>query len=267
MPPRPSPASLRARLGFLALLGLAPGLAGAQTPGQGLQVKYVRDSEEYAVLARQVFRVATNALPGALHALPRGAAWAVVLDVDETALDNSVYELERATYGIPFNDPSWSAWVERREAGAVPGVEDFIRSVRAAGGRVAWISNRDESTREATRANLDVHGLWADADLLCLQRAADSAYTKRRRRGELEAGAGSCSWPGVRPRVIAFVGDAMGDFPSAEEAIAAGGPTGEQAFGSRHFLLPNPMYGRWATRVTRRPAPGRVGPGDDSAQD
>lgn len=253
--------------GLLAALCLLPGVAGAQEYGQGLQVKYVRDSDEYATLVRQVYRMAAARLPEAVRAQPRGAPWAVVLDVDETALDNSVYELERATYGIPFNAPSWDAWVERREAGAVPGVADFIRTVRAAGGRVAWISNRDEATGEATRANLTEHGLWAEGDLLCLQRAADTAYTKPRRRAELAGGSGACAWPGIRPRVVAFVGDAMGDFPAADEPIAAGGAAGENAFGTRFFLLPNPMYGRWVTRVTRRAAPATVGGAGASSQD
>jgi 5'-nucleotidase (lipoprotein e(P4) family) len=245
----------------IALLSLLPGSAAAQQYGQGLQVKYVRDSEEYAVLVRQVYRVAAGRLPEAVRQLPRGSAWAVVLDVDETALDNSAYELERATYGIPFNDPSWNAWVERREAGALPGVGEFIRTVRAAGGRVAWVTNRDEAVREATRANMEAHGIWAAGDLLCLQRAADTAYTKARRRAELESGAGACAWAGARPRVLAFVGDAMGDFPAPDEAIAAGGATGEEAFGTRFFLLPNPMYGRWVARVTRGPLPRHAAPG------
>lgn len=250
----------RAVLSLIALLSLVTGSAAAQEYGQGLQVKYVRDSEEYAALVRQVYRVAAARLPEAVRQLPRGSAWAVVLDVDETALDNSTYELERATYGIPFNDPSWNAWVERREAGAVPGVGEFIRAVRAAGGRVAWITNRDEAVREATRANMAAHGIWTERDLLCLQRAADTAYTKVRRRAELESGAGDCAWAGVRPRIVAFVGDAMGDFPAADEPIAAGGPAGDEAFGTRYFLLPNPMYGRWTTRVTRRAAPATPGP-------
>ena len=266
--PRPSrPYLLRALPGALALLGLLPALAVAQEYGQGLQAKYVRDSEEYAALVRQVYRVAAARLPDAVRPLPRGAVWAVVLDVDETALDNSVYELERATYGIPFNAPSWNAWVERREAGVVPGVAGFIRKVRAAGGRVAWVSNREEAVREATQANMEAHGLWAAGDLLCLERAADTAYTKTQRRAGLAAGTGACAWPGVRPRVVAFVGDAMGDFPAADEAVAAGGAAGDEAFGTRFFLLPNPMYGRWVTRVTRRPTPATVGPGGASSQE
>lgn len=267
MPRSPRPIHLRALALAAALLSLLPALAGAQAYGQGLQAKYVRDSEEYAALVRQVYRVAAARLPEAVRQLPRGSAWAVVLDVDETALDNSVYELERATYGIPFNDPSWNAWVERREAGAVPGAGEFIRAVRAAGGRVAWITNREEAVREATRANMETHGLWAAGDLLCLQRAADTAYTKVRRRAELDSGAGACAWSGVRPRVVAFVGDAMGDFPAADEPVAAGGPAGDEAFGTRFFLLPNPMYGRWVTRVTRRPAAATVGRQGASAQE
>ncbi len=254
MPPRTPTTLLRALSLVLTLAGPLPGVLAAQPVPQGLQVKYVRDSEEYATLTRQIYRVAAATLPAPARGGSDGAPWAVALDVDETALDNSAYELERATYGIPFNDASWTAWVGRGEAGAVPGVVEFIRSVRAAGGRVAWISNRDERTREATRANLAAHGLWAEADLLCLQRAADTAYTKARRRSEIATGSGACAWPGTRPRMVAFVGDAMGDFPAPDEPASAGTPAGEAAFGTRFFLLPNPMYGRWVTQVTR-PAP------------
>lgn len=247
------PRRLRASLlSALALAGLSSGPAAAQGVPQGLQVKYVRDGEEYAALTRQVYRLAADALPAAVASLPRGTPWAVALDVDETALDNSVYELERATYDIPFNDPSWHAWVLRREAGVVPGTAEYIGAVRAAKGRVAWISNRDEGGREATRDNLARHGLWMEGDLLCLQRPADTAYTKARRRTELVQGSGSCAWAGVRPRVVHFVGDAMGDFPAPEEPAIAGGRAGDEAFGRRFFLLPNPMYGRWVTRVTRQ---------------
>ena len=35
--------------------------------------------------------------------------------------------------------------------------------------------------------------------------------------------------------VIAYFGDSSGDFPA----------TSVDAFGKTHFMLPNPMYGKW----------------------
>jgi len=213
-----------------------------------LEVKYVRDSLEYAVLVRQVYRQATQAVRAGAPAKGPARPWAVVLDVDETALDNSVYQLERAAYDLPFDDESWNAWVRRAQAPAVPGVAEFIAAVRAAGGSVAWITNRDDVVREETRRNLAAVGLWDDADRLCLK-TTDPAYTKGVRRREVATGQGACAWQGRPTEVRAFVGDQVGDFPAEGEDSPDAGR--EEAFGTRFFLLPDPMYGGWTTRVTR----------------
>lgn len=224
--------------GLLAAV-LAGPLAG-QLP-EHKELKWFRDSREYATLTRQIFRQATDAVRDAARRPPRGEPWAVVLDLDETTMDNSVYQLERAAYGAPFDSASWNAWVRRAEAGAVPGVTEFVAAVRTAGGRVAYISGREVSLAEATRDNLTALGLWQDGDLLCLRDAANT-YTKRMRRTEIRSGAGPCAW--AEPTVVlAYLGDSMGDFPESEEE------SGE--FGVRFFILPNPLYGTWERGVTR----------------
>jgi predicted secreted acid phosphatase len=133
--------------------------------------------------------------------------------------------------------------VRRADAGAVPGAGEFIAAVRRAGGRLAFVSGREESTLEATRRNLADLGLTRDGDLICL-RDATGAYTKRQRRTEIRTGAGTCAWDAPVP-VLVYVGDAMGDFPEADEESGS--------FGARYFLLPNPMYGSWERSVTRDP--------------
>jgi 5'-nucleotidase (lipoprotein e(P4) family) len=239
--------------GWVVVLLAVPVVASGQArEGEHLGIKYVRDSAEYHALARQLYRQAAMAADAG-SAGGQGE-WAVVLDVDETALDNSAYQLERATYGGGFDLASWNAWVRREEAPAVPGAVEFVRDVRAAGGRIAWITNRDEVTREETRRNLLAEGLWHEDDRLCLQR--DEEYTKVVRRRELRQGRGACAWAGDPVRIVAYIGDQMGDFPGAgEEDATASGPPADEAFGVRHFLLPNPMYGRWTTSVTRPAAP------------
>jgi 5'-nucleotidase (lipoprotein e(P4) family) len=226
------------------LLSLAPAVvAPAQAQVGNPDIKWVRDSEEYATLTRQTFTLALQAVEREARAVRGGAPWAVVMDLDETVIDNSVYQLERAAYGVPFDSTSWNAWVRRAAAGAVPGAADFIAAVRRAGGRVAFISNREESTLDATRHNLAALGLTQDGDLICLRDAA-STYPKRRRRTEIRSGAGRCAWD-APVRALVYVGDAMGDFPQADEEPGT--------FGVRYFILPNPMYGGWERRVTRRP--------------
>jgi 5'-nucleotidase (lipoprotein e(P4) family) len=255
IPPGGRDVMRRLIFGGVVVAALAyPAPARAQAPlDEHLGIRYVRDSAEYHALSRQVYRQAAMAVDAARTGAP--GAWAVVLDVDETALDNSVYQLERAAYGSSYDPVSWNAWVRREEAGSLPGVVEFVRGVRAAGGRIAWITNRDEATREETRRNLAREGLWHDGDRLCLE--TDKEYTKARRRRELREGQGACAWAGDPVRVVAYVGDQMGDFPGAgEEEGGTGGPPGDEAFGVRFFLLPNPMYGRWTMGVTR-PAPVR----------
>ena len=242
---------MRALLCLSGVLALAmPLLVTAQQPAllpQGLSIKYTRDSQEYATLARQVYRGAEQALRGAAADLEKGS-WVVSLDIDETALDNSTYQLEREAYGLPFEAVSWNAWIRRRQAPAIPGVAEFIQTVRQLGGSVAWISNRDAETLEATRANLASLQLWNDQDRLCLQVQTAPRPTKRMRRSEVLAGEGGCSWPGKK-RFVVFVGDQMGDFPEADEGIPNAGT--DLAFGRTCFLLPQAMYGEWVTRVTR----------------
>lgn len=235
-----------AALGAVALAAVPSLLAQSPEP-TNKQVKYVRDAQEYYTLTRQVYRQALAAVNGSERARMSGP-WAVVLDLDETVLDNSTYELERATYGDTYSDASWNAWVQRAEAGVVPGAIDFISGVRRLGGRIAYISNRAEATRAATIDNLRRLNLWAETDKLCL--ATDSLYPKRVRRGEVTNGTGKCSWNNTQTPIVAFVGDQMGDFPAAGENDADAGK--DDAFGRRYFILPNPMYGAWVTRVTRQ---------------
>jgi 5'-nucleotidase (lipoprotein e(P4) family) len=228
-----------------------PLLVSAQQPAllpQNLGIKYMRDSQEYATLARQVYRSAEQAVRSAAPALQKGS-WVVSVDIDETALDNSIYQLEREAYRLPFDIVSFNAWVMRRQATAIPGVSEFAHAVHQLGGNVAWISNRDVHTLEATRANLTALHLWSDEDRLCLQAQTTPRPPKRVRRSEVLAGQGGCSWPGTKKRIVVFVGDQMGDFPDADEGIPGTGT--DLAFGRTCFLLPQAMYGDWVTRVTR----------------
>ncbi len=241
------------RIRLICILLLVAGSAAAigarqLPPPRETGIKYFRDSAEYAVLTRMVYRMATDAVLTTSKGLARGT-WTVILDIDETALDNSTYQLERATYSLPYDSASFVAWAKREQAAAVPGVQEFITAVRQAGGRVAWISNRDEAAADATRRNMTALGIWNETDRLCLQDSPKR--TKAIRRAEVIAGKGACAWPGTKPSVVALIGDQLGDFPQRDEKIAGRGV--DTDFGRTYFLLPNPMYGDWQTRVTRTP--------------
>ena len=233
---------------FLIALA-ASAFAFETSQAEHLEIKWMRDSVEYRALTRQIYRTAEAAVEAQAQRLRKKDAWVVVLDVDETVLDNSPYFLDRAAYRLPFDWQSWDAWTERREAGIIPGSKDFVDAVRAAGGRVAWITNRSERTRQATRDNLDRVDLWADDDLLCML-TEDESYTKQVRREQLRTGSGTCAWEGVQPKVLAYLGDTIHDLPEpGEDGVL------EESLGLRFFVLPNPAYGGWEHSVTWYAAP------------
>lgn len=204
-----------------------------------LEIKYVRDSMEYSTLTRQIYSLAATVLP------TDRKAWAVVMDIDQTVLDGSVYQLERAAYDLPFDEASWRAWVSRGSAPAVPGSVEFTRKVHSRNGLIVWLTDRQDAYRDVTKQNLKALGLWADQDLFC---PSYGETNKKSRRRELQSNSGTCSSPKIKT-VVAFIGDQMGDFPEAGEHFFDG-PVDDQ-FGKTNFLLPNPMYGKWAVRVTR----------------
>src|SRR6476646_7770268 len=83
-------------------------------------VKWVRGSAEYRALTLEVYVMAGDRLPELVRGLP-AQSWAVILDADETVLDNSEYQRRLAVAHAPFDAKSWTAWVNERAALEVPG--------------------------------------------------------------------------------------------------------------------------------------------------
>ena len=81
----------------------------------GLDTRWMRDSAEYWTLARQTYRTAEQAVR---NEHKNHKKWAVVLDLDETVVDNSTYQIERKAYGETFELKSWNAQKRQRRADA-----------------------------------------------------------------------------------------------------------------------------------------------------
>lgn len=211
-----------------------PAPASRQLPND---VRWFRFSAEYRALARQAFHVAEDRLPELSRGLARNE-WAVILDADETVLDNSEYQQRRALLDSAYTAASWTAWVNERAAGAGPGAPEFTRHVRAAGGRVVIVTNRTLAECDATRANLRSVGIETDA-VLC-QPPGESDKNPR-----FERVAKGTAVPGMPPlHVVAWLGDNILDFPGMIQAVR-NDPRALAEFGVRYFILPNPMYGSW----------------------
>jgi 5'-nucleotidase (lipoprotein e(P4) family) len=202
-------------------------------------VRWSSGSAEHRAVFLQVYRAATARVEREAAGRSPGS-WAVVLDADETTIDNSLYQIERARAGTPFDAETWRAWCARREAAPLPGAAAFLARVRALGGKIAIVTNRTAAECPDTEAVFLAHGLAYDV-MLCRPAGAPSDKNPR-----FEAVARGTTPAGLPPLdVVAFVGDNILDFPGQGQEIRKRGDEAFAPFGVRFFLLPNPMYGSW----------------------
>lgn len=262
---------------FAAALSLAgcqsmPPQAGAPaTPEQAVvaggaahdnlnAVLWVQASAEYRAAAETVYRAAADRLDAALAQ----AQWdalvpsdrdnagdiadlkpAVIMDIDETVLDNSPYQARLVRDRAQYDDASWDLWVAEEKARAVPGAVDFARAAAAKGVTILYLSNRAVHLKDATLANLEAAGMPVANDEVflglgtvvpgCEQRGSEK--TCRRRLA------------GREYRVLMQFGDQLGDFVEVADNTPAARAALLDAygdwFGERWWMLPNPTYGGW----------------------
>lgn len=234
----------------LLLVGCAPRPMDAPAAPEArevpLEVRWVRRSAEHRAVFLQTYRAAGERLRAMADTLESGT-WAVVLDADETLLDNARYQRERADLGLGFTPESWGEWVRREAAPALPGAVAFTQEVRRLGGRVVVVTNRTDAECPPTRANLTRVGVTAAA-VLCQTDTGD----KNPRFAAVEAGA----VPGLAPlHVVMWVGDNIHDFPGLTQDVRLAEDGAFARFGETYWMLPNPMYGSWERNPDPDPAP------------
>jgi 5'-nucleotidase (lipoprotein e(P4) family) len=125
-------------------------------------ILYMQKAAEYRALCYQAFNHAQIFLDAdfekknekKLSKDERRKPRAVVVDIDETVLDNSPSQALGVKNRRPFNLPDWYAWGEKRTAKAIPGAVDFLNYAVSKGVKVFYISNRDEVQKQATIDNL-----------------------------------------------------------------------------------------------------------------
>jgi len=202
-------------------------------------IRWVRAAAEYHAALYQLYRLATARVEADTRTREPGT-WAVILDADETIINNVGYQTERSRLGLGFSPESWNAWVKRREATPLPGAAAFLARVRALGGKVAIVTNRLESECADTAAVFDRHALVYDA-MLC--RPDDGPSEKNTRFAAVAEGRSAAS--SNRLEIVAWLGDNIHDFPSLDQTVRQLGAPGFADFGVRFFVVPNPMYGSW----------------------
>ena len=222
-------------------------------------VVWMQASVEYRLLAGQTWRAALTQLDRAIKtpswdaltaddragAPIAGLPPAVIVDVDETVLDNSPYQARLIRDGKRYDEFTWAQWVKEEAAQPVPGALEFARAAAARGVTIYYLSNRAADLNAETLANLRKVGFPVKDDsqflgLGTFVKDCEDIGTEKTCRRRLV---------GQTHRVLLQVGDQIGDLAT----VLANTPEGrEQAVrpylgwvGERWFILPNPSYGSW----------------------
>jgi acid phosphatase len=214
---------------------------------------WIQTAAEYRASAWQAYAAARSSLARALNdstwtaaleqegALYGGLPPAIIVDVDETVLDNSPSQARVIRSGGEFDPEAWAEWVEEGRAPPVPGAPEFLARADSLGVTVFYVTNRDAPNEAATRRNLEAVGLPLESDvdtvLLRGEREEWASDKSSRRMAVAE-----------RYRVVLLVGDDFNDF------VPANLPRGDRdrlveryrdRWGERWIVLPNPTYGSW----------------------
>jgi len=219
---------------------------------------------EHDLVYAEIYRLAEAKLLAALadpqwDALPKGERGndaaklppAVIVDIDETVLDNSPFEVRMIRDNATFNAEAWNAWVRQASAKPLPGALEYAKFAAAHGVTMIYISNREATQAESTRANLAADGFPLTGGAL-LNRGAETPGCTERSSADK-----GCRRKLVaqKYRIVAMFGDNLADFIDGADADNA--TRAERIapyrdwFGERWFALPNPVYGSWESILAR----------------
>ena len=244
-----------ALLALLIVVAALPGDGPSPATAKLDATLWLQSAAEAKALALQVWQTASGRLDAALGD-PRWTACveqsavdgyeqlppAVIVDVDETVLDNSPYQARLVLDGASYASSTWKSWVEEKKAGPLPGSLAFLQEAAQRGIAVYYVTNRAADLEEATRKNLAQWGfpLATGFDcVLCKNEKPEWSSDKTTRRARIA----------LRHRVLFLFGDDLGDFlPKAKRSPAERHQAVNETagwWGSRWFMLPNPTYGSW----------------------
>jgi len=202
---------------------------------------FQQKAAEMRAISYQAYNLATLRLDNELKMAGLSKTLAVVVDIDETVLDNSPFEaksiLENSNY-----PKFWSEWCDLAQAKAIHGAVEFLSYAESKGVEVFYITNRKEKFLMATIKNLKKEGFpFADKEHL-LMRTTTSSKTERRQSVE------------KTHKIVLLVGDNLGDFLEIFDKKNINRrfeitDSLKNEFGKRFIILPNSMYGTWVSSI------------------
>lgn len=207
-----------------------------------MATNWYQTSGEARALYLQGYNVATQRLKEYLKT-PHTKPYSIVLDLDETVLDNSPYQAENIILGRGYDSKSWDEWVNMKKAKVVPGAKEFLQFADKNGVKIYYISDRTESQLEATIENLRAEGIPVQANDSVLLKNKDDKSGKVNRREYVKN----------HTQLIMLFGDNLSDFDlfsskSIDERNAKVEELSKE-FGDRFIIFPNPLYGAFETAI------------------
>lgn len=254
---------MRTRTGLLVAVLLAAlsggGVRAQETPPANdllLATLWTQRAVEYRANALTVYALARIRLDEALADRSWTAAPAeqkgdfqilppaVVLDVDETLLDNSKYQVWMMRTNQSFSTKSWNQFCAARISAAIPGAVEFTKYADSKGVKVFYVTNRGAETETDTRENMATLGfpLGGNVDTFLMQgEKPDWTGAKSTRRAVIAKDY----------RILLNIGDNLGDFDDRYRSSEAERVKAFEAampyWGKQWLMLPNPTYGSFDT--------------------
>lgn len=241
-------------------------------------VLWMQKALEYRYSAEQAYAVATDKLKSARNAGTASVEQekrgkfaklpvAIIMDLDETALDNSAYQGWQLKGSRPFDLDSWLEWINLKQAKAIPGSVAFANAAVKLGFKIFYVTNREcpsaSSTgnscqaKKATMENMASLGFPSadnpSAFLFKNEKPEWASSDKTTRRAFIAQ----------THRIVMLIGDDLNDFlPQADaealrkDSSSATAKTYGKKFSGRWFLLSNPIYGSWERTLAIPPCTG-----------
>lgn len=223
---------------------------------------YLQTAAEYRACCLTIYKSAELRLEEMLKNI-KYAQPAIIMDLDETVLDNSAFQTYLYKNNLEYTDELWDVYEEGypQDVSLIPGAKEFVNKAQSLHVTVIYLSNRSERFKKSTAAALDRLGLsrnFADPNTRTqdIERRLYLKTTTSDKSARREAVA-------AKFNVLMLFGDSLRDFSdtfaarklpagaTAEDCVAAILERQKQAsFAHAHwgidwFVLPNPVYGEW----------------------
>ncbi|MBE9468244.1 MAG: 5'-nucleotidase, lipoprotein e(P4) family [Bacteroidetes bacterium] len=203
---------------------------------------WFQNSAEMRAIYYQSFNLAKMIVDKSISEVGKSQKKAVVLDIDETVLDNSPFQVKCVKTGQNYSTKTWKEWTSLSKAKALPGAVEFTNYAKNNGVDVFYISNRLEEELDVTMKNMKKLKFSCVDSAHFLLKTTESG--KKQRRANIEG----------KYKIILLIGDNLTDYSeiyeNRNEKLAidiVDKNSGD--FGTKFIILPNPMYGDWEKAI------------------